>query len=109
MLLGGQKVIDGDMSLGAFFAANGYMLLLVAPLRAVGMWVGQYQRAIAAGDRIFEVLDAERDIVEQPDAVPLPDGPGRIRFEGVGFGYDESTARAQRRQPRDRRRHRPSR
>jgi ABC-type multidrug transport system fused ATPase/permease subunit len=87
VLLGGQKVIDGDMTLGAFFAANGYILLLVSPLRSVGMWVGQYQRAIAAGDRIFEVLDAERDIVEQPGAVPLPEGPGHISFQGVGFGY----------------------
>ena len=90
VLLGGHKVIDGDMSLGAFFAANGYMLMLSAPLRGVGMLVGQYQRAIAAGDRVFEVLDAERDLVEQPGAAPLPDGPGRISFDHVQFGYDET-------------------
>ena len=76
MLLGGQKVINGDMTLGAFFAANGYMLLLVDAAAMVGMWVGQYQRAMASGERIFEVLDSERDIIEPPDARALPDGTG---------------------------------
>jgi ATP-binding cassette subfamily B protein len=52
------------------------------------MWVGQYQRAMASGERIFEVLDVDRDIVERPDARPLPDGPGHIRLEGVEFGYE---------------------
>ncbi len=53
------------------------------PLRMIGMWVGQYQRAMASGERIFEVLDVERDIVELPDAPPLPDGPGLVRFDAA--------------------------
>jgi ABC-type multidrug transport system fused ATPase/permease subunit len=88
LLVGGYGVIHGTLTLGSFFAVNGYLLLLVVPLRSVGMWVGQYQRAIASGDRIFEVLDYERDIVERPDAPPLPDGPGHITLEGVRFGYE---------------------
>ncbi|HSS55899.1 MAG TPA: ABC transporter ATP-binding protein [Gaiellales bacterium] len=90
ILLGGQKVINGVMTLGAFFAANGYMLLLTAPLRSVGMWVGQYQRAMAAGERIFEVLDSERDIIEPADARALPEGPGHVSFQHVEFGYDDT-------------------
>ena len=54
----------GHLSLGSFFAVNGYLLLLVVPLRSIGMWVGQYQRAMASGERIFEVLDYERDILD---------------------------------------------
>ena len=77
LLVGGRQVIDGDLTLGAFFAVNSYMLLLVVPLRMIGMWVGQYQRAMASGERIFEVLDEHRDVAEQPDARPLPEGPGR--------------------------------
>ena len=53
------------------------------------MWVGQYQRAMASGERIFEVLDVDRDILERArrgDA--RPGGPARIRFEAVEFGYD---------------------
>jgi ABC-type multidrug transport system fused ATPase/permease subunit len=90
ILVGGYQVIHGSMSLGQFFAINAYLLLLVLPLRAIGMWVGQYQRAIASGERIFEVLDEDRDIVERPGARPLPDGPGHLQFEGVTFGYDGS-------------------
>jgi ATP-binding cassette subfamily B protein len=88
LLVGGYSVIHGTLSLGSFFAVNGYLLLLVVPLRSVGMWVGQYQRAMASGERIFEILDVDRDILERPDAAPLPAGPGHIRLEGVEFGYD---------------------
>ncbi|MFI5050478.1 MAG: ABC transporter ATP-binding protein [Gaiellales bacterium] len=89
LLVGGHQVIQGDLTLGDFFAVNAYLLLLVMPLRMIGMWVGQYQRAMASGERIFEVLDVERDIVELPDARPLPDGPGLVRFDGVSFSYEE--------------------
>ena len=88
LLVGGYSVIHGSLSLGSFFAVNGYLLLLVVPLRSVGMWVGQYQRAMASGERIFEILDVDRDILERPDADSLPAGPGHIRLEGVEFGYD---------------------
>ena len=88
LLVGGFQVVNGSLSLGDFFAINAYLLLLVMPLRMIGMWVGQYQRAMASGERVLEVLDEQRDVVERPDARPLPDGPGALRFEGVGFGYD---------------------
>jgi ATP-binding cassette subfamily B protein len=88
LLVGGYDVVHGTMSLGAFFAVNGYMLMLVLPLRSIGMWVGQYQRAIASGERIFEVLDHKRDIVQSPDAAELPAGPGTVEFRGVEFAYE---------------------
>ena len=66
--MGGYQVAHGHLTLGSFFAVNGYLLLLVVPLRSIGMWVGQYQRAMASGERIFEVLDYERDILDAPDA-----------------------------------------
>jgi ATP-binding cassette subfamily B protein len=62
--------------------------MLVQPLRMLGYWVSEFQRAIASGERIFEVLDEPEEIVERPDALPLPAGEGRLRFEHVGFGYD---------------------
>jgi ABC-type multidrug transport system fused ATPase/permease subunit len=88
LLVGGYQVVHQRLTLGEFFAVNAYLLLLVLPLRSIGMWVGQYQRAMASGERVFEVLDEERDIVERPDAQPLPSGSGQLRFEHVGFGYD---------------------
>ena len=88
LLVGGYGVIHGTLTLGAFFAVNGYLVLLVVPLRSAGMWVGQYQRAMASGERIFEVLDVERDIVDRPGAAELRSGPGQIRFESVEFAYE---------------------
>src|SRR6476659_1209620 len=89
LLVGAHQVIQGDLTLGDCYAVNAYLLLLVMPLRMIGMWVGQYQRAMASGERIFEVLDEERDIVERSDARPLPDGPGLVRFDDVSFSYEE--------------------
>ena len=88
LLVGGYQVVHGQLSLGAFFAVNGYLLLLVLPLRTIGQLVGQYQRAMASGERIFEVLDYERDIVDRPGAMELPQGPGLLSFRDVQFAYD---------------------
>jgi ATP-binding cassette subfamily B protein len=88
LLVGGRLVTDGHLSLGSFIAFNVYLLMLVSPLRMLGMWIGQIQRATASGERIFEVLDEPEEIRESPGAVALPPGSGSIAFEGVTFGYD---------------------
>jgi ATP-binding cassette, subfamily B, bacterial len=87
LLLGGRMVVDGQLSLGAFITFNLLMTMLVMPLRMLGMWIGQSQRATASGERIFEVLDEPEEIADAPGAVELPPGPGRVRFENVSFGY----------------------
>ncbi len=87
LIYGGMLTIDERMSLGEFVAFFLYLTLLMAPFRSLGMLVGQAQRAIAGGTRIFEVLDAGSEIVEPADARPLPDGRGHIRLEGVSFSY----------------------
>ena len=63
--------------------------MLVFPLRMLGMWIGQAQRATASGERIFEVLDEIEDVTDKPGAVDVPAGPGRVRFEQVSFEYGE--------------------
>jgi ABC-type multidrug transport system fused ATPase/permease subunit len=88
LLAGGNRVVDGDLTLGAFIAFNVYVLMLVWPLRMLGYWISEFQRAIASGERIFEIIDAPEEVVERPDAQPLPPGEGRLRFEHVSFGYD---------------------
>jgi ATP-binding cassette, subfamily B, bacterial len=90
LLLAGRMVISGSLSTGAFFAFNGLLTMLVMPLRMIGMWVGQAQRAVAAGERIFEVLDEPEEVADRPDAQPLGPGPGHVRFDGVEFGYEPS-------------------
>jgi ABC-type multidrug transport system fused ATPase/permease subunit len=88
LLVAGRMVISGSLSLGAFFAFNLLLAMLVMPLRMLGMWIGQAQRAIAAGERIFEVLDEPEEVADAPEAQPLPAGPGEVTFEDVSFGYD---------------------
>jgi ABC-type multidrug transport system fused ATPase/permease subunit len=88
LLAAGRMVISGSLSLGAFFAFNLLLAMLVMPLRMLGMWIGQAQRAVAAGERIFEILDEPEEIADAPTASPLPSGPGNVRFEEVTFGYD---------------------
>jgi ATP-binding cassette subfamily B protein len=87
LLVGGRMVADGTLDLGTFFFFNVLVVMLVMPLRMLGMWVGQSQRATASGERIFEVMDEPEEISEQPDAVEMPPGDGRIRYEHVTFEY----------------------
>ena len=88
LLVGGRLVVNGGLELGAFIAFNIYVLMLIMPLRMLGMWIGTAQRAVASGERIFEILDEPEEIADRPDARPLPAGEGRLRFENVTFGYD---------------------
>jgi ABC-type multidrug transport system fused ATPase/permease subunit len=87
LLVGGWMVSRGNLTTGQFFAFNLYVTMLIQPLRMLGMWIGQSQRATASGERIFEVLDEHEDIREHPNAHPLPAGPGDVRFVDVTFGY----------------------
>jgi ATP-binding cassette, subfamily B, bacterial len=90
LLVGGRMVITGSLTLGDFSAFYLLLAMLVMPLRMLGMWIGQAQRAVAAGERIFEVLDEPEEVADPPDAQPLPAGPGEVVFEDVAFGYDSA-------------------
>ena len=79
LLVGGREVINGGLSLGDFAAFYTYLIMLTAPMRMLGMSLGMAQRAVASGNRVFEILDREPRIESPPDAPPLPDGPGRGR------------------------------
>jgi ABC-type multidrug transport system fused ATPase/permease subunit len=88
LLAGGRMVAHGSLSLGDFVVFNLFLALLVLPLRQLGMWIGQAQRATASGERIFQVIDEPEDIRDEPAARELPPGPGLVAFEHVTFGYD---------------------
>lgn len=84
---GGVLAIDGELTLGEFVQFYLYLTMLMAPFRSLGMLVGNAQRAVAGGTRIFEVLDAVPDVAEAPGARPLPPGDGAVRLEGVSLAY----------------------
>jgi len=87
LLIGARMVTSGELSVGGFVAFNLYLGMLVVPLRSLGMWIGQAQRATASGERIFQVMDEPEEIAERSDAVELPPGDGDLRFEDVRFEY----------------------
>jgi len=89
LLIGARMVTNGELTVGGFVAFNLYLGMLVMPLRSLGMWIGQSQRATAAGERIFEVMDAPEEIANRPGAIELPPGGGRLQFESVDFEYME--------------------
>jgi len=87
LLAGGRMVVHGQMSVGHFIAFNLMLAMLVMPLRMLGMWIGQAQRATASGERIFQVMDEPEEVKDKPTAVELPPGRGVVRFEDVEFAY----------------------
>jgi ABC-type multidrug transport system fused ATPase/permease subunit len=88
LYIGGREVIAGHFSLGDFTAFYTYLVMLVGPMRILGIALGMAQRAIASGNRMFEILDREPRVTSPPDAPPLPAGPGRVEFEDVTLRYD---------------------
>ena len=88
LLLGGRRVIDGQMTIGEFTTFYGLLLMLLGPMRTLGVSLGMAQRATASGARVFELLDRTPLIVNQPDAAPLPAGQGRVELEDVTLQYE---------------------
>ncbi|HXH96041.1 MAG TPA: ABC transporter ATP-binding protein, partial [Gaiellaceae bacterium] len=87
LLVGARMVVHGSLTPGGFVSFTLYLAMLVMPLRSLGMWVGQAQRATAAGERIFQVLDEPEDVADRSGARGLPRGSGAIGFENVSFAY----------------------
>ncbi len=84
---GGWSVITQAVTLGTLIGFTTYIQLLLRPIRSTGMMLTTSLQALAAAERIFEVLDTQPDIRDAPDAYPLPPVEGRIRFEGISFAY----------------------
>jgi len=95
LLVGGRQVIAGNLSLGNFTAFYTYVAMLAGPMRMLGMTLGMAQRAIASGNRLFEILDREPRIESPPGAPPLPAGGGRVELSDVTLRYDGPARRSE--------------
>jgi ATP-binding cassette subfamily B protein len=86
---GGHQVLDGHLTLGQLVAFNVYVLMLIWPLRMLGMIIAGAQRAAASGDRVGEILDTMPLVVDGDAALPPagPTGRGELRFDAVRFAY----------------------
>jgi len=84
---GGNLVVSTRLSLGTLVAFNSYIVQLVMPIRFLGFTASTLQEARAGARRVFEVLDAQPDVKDKPNAIDLPPIQGYVRFENVSFGY----------------------
>jgi ATP-binding cassette subfamily B protein len=85
--VGGNMVIGQQLSLGELVAFMTYLNFMMFPMMMLGMLSVMTARAAASARRIFEILDAEVEIADSPDAIPLPPVQGRVEFEDVSFRY----------------------
>jgi len=88
VLVGGHAVLGGTLGVGVMVAFLFYVQRFFDPIRTLSMQYTVMQRAMAAGQRIFEVLDVPLQIVDRPGAIALPDDVSpSIEFRHVRFGY----------------------
>ena len=92
LAIGGHRVIDGRMSVGELVAFNSYLVMLIWPLRNIGMTIAFGQRAAAALIRVNEVLATEPAVADPPRPTTLPGRSssaftGAVSFRGVSFAY----------------------
>ena len=87
LYVGGREVISGGLTLGEFTAFYTYLIMLIGPMRMLGIALGMAQRAIASGNRLFEILDRAPQIEAAPGAGPLPAGGGRVEMRDVALDY----------------------
>lgn len=85
---GGYSVVTGAITAGSLIAFLIYAINLSNPVKRLSQVYGNIQKAMAAGDRVFAILDTKPEVVEKPDAIVLPEVDGRVRFDHVSFSYD---------------------
>jgi ATP-binding cassette, subfamily B, bacterial len=89
VLVGGLLVIHGHLGVGAILAFSAYIVILQAPFQMLGMLVMLGQRAAASAERIYEILDEQPTVVDEPGAVDLIESRGDVSFENVSFHYGD--------------------
>ena len=91
---GGREVAAGRLTPGELASFILFMGLLGMPVRMSGWLMNTISRASSAGQRLYDVLDAESPVTQKPDAVPLPRVTGRVSFENVSVRYDDGGSAA---------------
>lgn len=81
-------VVERTMSLGDLVLVNAFMIQLYIPLNFLGVIYREFQQSLADMERMFVLLDQEREVIDEPDAIDLDVEKGEIRFSHVNFSYD---------------------
>ena len=88
MFLAAEGVTSGALTLGDLVLVNALLIQLYIPLNFLGMVYREIKQALIDMDRMFRLLDENREIEDRPGARPLPEGGAMIRFDRVNFSYD---------------------
>ncbi|CAN5571088.1 ABC transporter ATP-binding protein [soil metagenome] len=88
LFVGGRQVVNGTISIGEFTAIILYISTLAGPVRWLGMSLSMAQRAVASGNRLFEIIDREPSMQSPPGAPRLPAGGGRVELRDVSLRYN---------------------
>jgi ATP-binding cassette subfamily B protein len=89
MLLAGQGVVDGTMTLGDLVLVNAYMIQIYIPLHFLGFVYREIKHSLADMEKMFSLVEQNAEVQDQPDAPELKLEQGAIRFEEAHFHYDE--------------------
>jgi ATP-binding cassette subfamily B protein len=88
ILFGGRAVVEGTLTVGEFALFQLYLMQLVWPMQGFGMVIDQGQRALAACERVFEILDSEPDVLLAKNPEPFPESAPTVEFGDVSFSYE---------------------
>lgn len=88
MLLAADEVVKGSMTLGDLVLVNVFMLQLYMPLHFLGFVYREIKNALADMERMFKLLNEDREVEDSPNAQPLVLANGRVEFKNVAFSYD---------------------
>ncbi|HIX83524.1 MAG TPA: ABC transporter ATP-binding protein/permease [Candidatus Megamonas gallistercoris] len=86
---GGYQVVNGALTAGALVAFLTYAVNLANPVKRISRVYGTINKAMAAAERVFNVLDTQEILKDKPGAVELPKISGTVKFDHVSFGYKE--------------------
>lgn len=86
---GGNSVIDGTITAGSLVAFLTYAVNISNPIKRLSRVIGNIQKALAAAQRVFDVLDLPETVQNAPDAKLLPQVKGDVRFNDVSFEYND--------------------
>ncbi len=90
--IGAWFISRGDASAADVLAFTLWLNILQLPMRTLGFLINIFARAISSAERVFELIDAQSVVQEKPDAIPLGQVSGHVRFDRVSFGYDNLSA-----------------
>jgi len=89
VLYGGSQAIDGAIQIGVIVAFIGYLQVFFQPIQELSQLYTTYQQGMAALDKVFELLDTEPEMVDDPGAIDPGELRGEIAMEGVWFAYSD--------------------